>query len=298
MSSNQKIVIGVVVVLAVAIVAGALWWGCGKLNPTPPPTPPAPTATATATPCPAPCPPPAVTVNVTPTVTAVLPPPPPPDPDELQPSDVQDFCKSAPNKLRWVFVWPDTGTDGTMVVKVCHNQTWTAKRDRRVTFDGRTLRVAEGEGSSVVTLKEGPLGDGWETMESKFGKTVLVGKYEGQPIELSGNALLVLLPPATQAPPEVFLGECEDMARRFPEPPPAKDWWLREIWARCKLGDKKNVAVARTMASACSSSSCFSRQDGAALAAQVKRIESAVSAAGNQPVPPQTVGYDPSAPSR
>lgn len=282
MTSTKKILIGVAIAIALALLVGAIWWGCSRAT----------------TPPPAPCPPPAVTVTVTPTVTAVLPPPPPPDPDELQPEDVKNFCNETSRKLRWFFVWPDTGTEGTMTVKVCHNPGWVAKRDRRVTFDGSVLRIAEGEGSAGVNLKEGPLGDGWETMKEKFGKGVLVGKYNGEPIELSGKALLVLLPPATQNSPEVFLGECEDMAKRFPEPPPAREWWLREIWARCKLGDRKNVAVARTMSAACSTSGCFSRQDGAALAAQVRKIETAVEAAGNKPVPPSTVGYDPSAPSR
>ena len=294
MTSTKKILIGVAIAVLLALIGGGIWWGCSRA--TTPPAPPAPTAA----PCPAPCPPPAVTVNVTPTVTAVLPPPPPPDPEVLIPDDVKDFCKAVPNPLRWAIAGPEIGVDGTLVVPVCHNPKWSARPDRRVTANGLILRAAEGEGSSATTVGPGatPGGSGWQTMSQTFSKSVLIGKLGDQEFRLGGDSLVVLLPPATQAPPEVFLGECEDMAKRFPEPPPAKEWWLREIWARCKLGDRKNVAVARTMARGCSTSSCFSRQDGAALAAQVRKIETAVEAAGNKPVPPSTVGYDPSAPSR
>lgn len=285
MSARNKILIGIGIVIILALLVGGLCWGgCGR-TPDPPPAPP-PVASA----------PPIV-------VTAIIPPPPappPPDPDELQPEDVKEFCKAVPNPLRWVFVGPEIGIDGTLVVPVCHNPKWTGRPDRRVTANGLILRTAEGEGSSGTTVGPGatPGGSGWQTMSQTFSKSVLIGKLGDQEFRLGGDSLVVLLPPATQNPVEVFTGECEDIKSRYPEPPQQKDRWLREIWARCKLGDKKNVAVATTMVRTCPVGGCFSRDDAAALDARVRKVEQAVTAAGDKPVPPQTVGYDPSAPSR
>lgn len=241
-----------------------------------------------------PAPPPVVTVTPPP-----APPPAPPPSPYIQQSDVDSWCARQQNPGNWIFLGPDLGTDGTMVIPICYNPDFTAKVDRRLSREGNILRVGDGEYSTATHVghsgQPGGSSMDWKTLSATFpGKVAVNGKYNGNTVRLLGGTLLVQLPPSAK-PPSVYLDECDDF-RALPSAP--TDRWLREIWTRCQLGTPRQTAVATTMIRTCNSSSCYSRDDGAALDARVRAVEDSVKKNGDKPVPPSQVGYDPSAPSR
>jgi hypothetical protein len=278
---NSRRILGTLVgvLLLLALLIAAPLWYIGCQNPiVVPPIPPSPSASSAT-------------------------PPAPPVPF-VQQADVADWCARQQNAGNWVFLGPDLGTDGTMVIPICYNPSFTAKVDRRISREGNILRVADGEASTATYVGPSNQPGGstsWKTLASTFtGKFVVIGKYNGNDVRLLGDTLIVLLPPSGK-PVNPYLDECADF-RVLPSAP--TDRWLKEVWMRCQLGTPRQTAVATTMIRTCGSGSCFSRDDGAALDARIRQIEEQVKKNGDKPVPPppvqspQQIGYDPSAPSR
>lgn len=77
--------------------------------------------------------------------------------------------------------------------------------------------------------------------------------------------------------------------------PPKDDHVGLEIWARCQAGGPLNNGVAQTLAN---NRAYFAREDGAALAAKLQKIEQQVAANGNKPVAPKEVDYNASGASK
>jgi len=260
-----------VILLAAGIVAAAIYFGgafagCGKTPPAPPPIPSGTSA-----------PPPSVI---------------------LTPGDTADFCASTPMPLRWVLVGPDLGSAGTMVIPICANPIFEGKADRRITPDGKILRLADGESSTATYVgpPAGPGASGWPTLRRQFpGKTVALGRYKGELVRLGEDTLIVMLPPSGGEP---YKDECSSWLGT--DKMPAEDLsWLREVWVRCNTGTPRQRIIGRQLARSCSDSSCASGYDLAATNAAVKKIEDRLDnlppPAPPAPIPPQQTDFDPAA---